>query len=64
MSLEITLYENGPIVLSNEHSKLALCRCGQSANKPLCDGSHKGCELPAGKVRVGEHLSIEANLKR
>ena len=47
--------KNGPLVIEGkakitdengdvneiEGKMVALCRCGQSANKPFCDGSHK-----------------------
>ena len=36
--LEKLSNQNGPI---QAKKTIALCRCGGSANKPFCDGTHK-----------------------
>jgi len=33
----------GSVVLTD--TRMAICRCGHSANKPLCDGSHRKAEF-------------------
>jgi CDGSH-type Zn-finger protein len=64
--LTITCRENGPLVvklpvrvvdhLGNEYAvptgkeTIALCRCGQSANKPFCDGKHKQVNFQGGAL--------------
>ena len=31
----------GNVLPGKDDNKIFLCRCGSSANKPFCDGSHK-----------------------
>jgi uncharacterized Fe-S cluster protein YjdI len=57
---KITVMPNGPLMvegnltvnkMSGENikdgEKLFLCRCGQSSNKPFCDGTHKKADFKA-----------------
>jgi CDGSH-type Zn-finger protein/ferredoxin len=67
-SFKITASENGPYLIQTggrkvvvrrrggeevvEREVIALCRCGQSSNKPFCDGTHRIAEFgePASEI--------------
>jgi CDGSH-type Zn-finger protein len=65
MSVTITPYEDGPLIVRGDfdlrtpdgepiepgRDTVALCRCGRSAVKPFCDGTHKAIRFHAGTDR-------------
>ena len=64
--MKITLMQNGPILVQTNDNyvfrsgaeeasnpgPIALCRCGQSNNKPFCDGSHQAAEFKAPRAEL------------
>jgi CDGSH-type Zn-finger protein len=70
--MKITASANGPYIIQTggekvvvtkdgseeviERPVIALCRCGQSSNKPFCDGTHKAAEFgePLAEIVIGD----------
>jgi CDGSH-type Zn-finger protein len=50
---EIVDAQGNPFPLPTNKPTVALCRCGQSAIKPFCDGAHKACGFSARERALG-----------
>ncbi len=83
-NVTIEIMENGPLIVTglknfqnwkgeelSPKDRIALCRCGESANKPYCDGAHATIEfsgereinrpLAKEKIYQGKDISIHDN---
>jgi len=47
-----------PVVLELEPGTYWWCRCGQAANQPYCDGSHKGTEFSPLEFKIEEKKRV------
>ena len=72
----VTCMENGPYLFEGLQSiknakgeeieltaRAALCRCGDSSNKPFCDGTHGRVGFASEKLE-GRRLKLEASARR
>ena len=73
--VSITVWQNGPYLIDGDdvtvldrkgnayeipERPFALCRCGDSAKKPFCDGAHStGCRQVAERLRPGESRATD-----
>ena len=66
--VQITTKQNGPLLVTGlgeltdangdafdlgDKETIALCRCGSSANRPFCDGSHRDCGFESAETASG-----------
>ena len=65
-----TIVPNGPLALrgqlllgDQEYTRLTLCRCGKSQQKPFCDGSHKQVSFDDHQVIAVEPVENEILLE-
>lgn len=48
--LRVIDHEGREFPLPAGKGAVALCRCGQTANRPFCDGSHRACGFSAAET--------------
>lgn len=53
LRLRVTDHRGREFSLPTGKRAVALCRCGQSRQRPFCDGSHKSCGFEAADEACG-----------
>ncbi len=48
----ITIIDSNGQPMKIDKPAFSLCRCGQSANKPFCDGTHKTCGFQGAEAHI------------